>query len=450
MNNLDWGSLSFGYMKTDYNVRCYYRDGKWGEIEVCSDEYLNLHMAATCLHYGQEAFEGLKAYRCPDGKVRIFRVDENAARLQSTCRGIMMPEVSTELFTEMVKKVVRLNQEWIPTYESGATLYIRPLLIGTSAQVGVHPAKEYCFLIFVTPVGPYFKGGFAANPYVIIRDYDRSAPLGTGKYKVGGNYAASLFANNLAHEKGYACEFYLDAKEKKYMDECGAANFFGIKNNTYITPKSSSILPSITNKSLMQVAEDLGMKVERRPIPEEELETFEEAGACGTAAVISPISYIDDLDTGKRYSFGEKPGPMSKKLFDTLRGIQYGEIEDKHGWTTVVIEYHYESITATWLSRGHQTGLQSHSGFQGPQPPLRVLVVDADCDDCQLDIHLFHQRSPDWRHHRHHRHVLRSGCYCASSAGCRQECRVGVHQLCVRHCDVYHGCHISHHEQTDG
>ena len=295
-------------------------------------------MAATCLHYGQEAFEGLKAYRCPDGKVRIFRVDENAKRLQSTCRGIMMPEVSTELFTEMVKKVVRLNQEWIPTYESGATLYIRPLLIGTSAQVGVHPAKEYCFLIFVTPVGPYFKGGFSSNPYVIVREYDRSAPLGTGKYKVGGNYAASLFANNLAHEKGYACEFYLDAKEKKYIDECGAANFFGIKNNTYITPESTSILPSITNKSLMQVAEDLGMKVERRPIPEEELETFEEAGACGTAAVISPISYIDDLDTGKRYSFGEKPGPQSKRLFDTLRGIQYGEIEDKHGWTTVVIE----------------------------------------------------------------------------------------------------------------
>ena len=295
-------------------------------------------MAATCLHYGQEAFEGLKAYRCPDGKVRIFRVDENAKRLQSTCRGIMMPEVSTELFTEMVKKVVRLNQEWIPTYESGATLYIRPLLIGTSAQVGAHPSKEYCFLIFVTPVGPYFKGGFSSNPYVIVRDYDRSAPLGTGKYKVGGNYAASLFANNLAHEKGYACEFYLDAKEKKYIDECGAANFFGIKNNTYITPESTSILPSITNKSLMQVAEDLGMKVERRPIPEEELETFEEAGACGTAAVISPISYIDDLDTGKRYSFGEKPGPQSKKLFDTLRGIQYGEIEDKHGWTTVVIE----------------------------------------------------------------------------------------------------------------
>ena len=166
MKNLDWGNLSFGYMKTDYNVRCYYRDGKWGEIEVCSDEYLKLHMAATCLHYGQEAFEGLKAYRCPDGKVRVFRVKDNAERLQSTCRGIMMPEVPTALFEEMVKKVVRLNQEWIPTYESGATLYIRPLLIGTSAQVGVHPAKEYCFLIFVTPVGPYFKGGFSSNPYV--------------------------------------------------------------------------------------------------------------------------------------------------------------------------------------------------------------------------------------------------------------------------------------------
>ena len=338
MKDLDWGNLTFGYRKTDYNVRCYYHDGKWGEIEVCSEEYINLHMAATCLHYGQEAFEGMKAYRCPDGKVRVFRVKDNAERLQSTCDGIVMPKVPTEMFEEMVKKVVRLNQDYIPTYESGATLYIRPLLIGITPQVGVHPAKDYLFLIFTTRVGPYFKGGFSTNPYVIIRDFDRSAPLGTGIYKVGGNYAASLRANSIAHEKGYACEFYLDAKEKKYMDECGAANFFGIKNNTYVTPKSTSILPSITNKSLMQLAEDLGMKVERRQIPEDELDTFEEAGACGTAAVISPISYIDDLDTGKRYNFGEKPGPVSKHLYETLRGIQYGTIEDKHGWTTVVIE----------------------------------------------------------------------------------------------------------------
>lgn len=338
MKDIDWKSLTFGYLRTDYNVRCYYRDGKWGEVEVCSDEYLKLHMAATCLHYGQEAFEGLKAYRCPDGKVRIFRAEENAARLQSTARGIVMPEVPTELFVDMVKKVVRLNQEYIPPYESGATLYLRPLLFGITAGVGVRPATEYCFLIFATPVGPYFKGGFSSNPYVIVRDVDRAAPLGTGMFKVGGNYAASLRANKMAHEKGYASEFYLDAKEKKYVDECGAANFFGIKNNTYVTPKSTSILPSITNKSLMQIAEDLGMKVERRPIAEDELDSFEEAGACGTAAVISPISHLDDLETGKVYNFGDQPGPWSTKLYETLRGIQYGTIEDKHGWTTVVIE----------------------------------------------------------------------------------------------------------------
>lgn len=338
MKEIDWSNLSFGYMKTDYNVRCCYRDGKWGEIEVSSSETINLHMAATSLHYGQEAFEGLKAYRCKDGKIRIFRVEANAERLQSTCRGILMPELPTELFCEMVKKVVKLNERFIPPYESGASLYIRPLLIGTSAQVGVHPATEYLFLIFVTPVGPYFKGGFATNPYVIIREFDRSAPLGTGVYKVGGNYAASLRANKMAHDLGYSCEFYLDAKEKKYIDECGAANFFGIKDNTYITPKSTSILPSITNKSLMQLAEDMGMKVERRPVPEEELSTFEEAGACGTAAVISPIQRIDDLENKKSYVISKdgRPGPISTKLYNKLRGIQYGDEPDTHGWVTVL------------------------------------------------------------------------------------------------------------------
>ena len=338
MKEMDWSNLSFGYMKTDYNVRCCYRDGNWGEIEVSSSETINLHMAATCLHYGQEAFEGLKAYRCKDGKIRIFRMEANAERLQSTCRGILMPELPTELFCEMVKKVVKLNERFIPPYESGASLYIRPLLIGTSAQVGVHPATEYMFLIFVTPVGPYFKGGFATNPYVIIREFDRSAPLGTGIYKVGGNYAASLRANKMAHDLGYSCEFYLDAKEKKYIDECGAANFFGIKDNTYITPKSTSILPSITNKSLMQLAEDMDMKVERRPVPEEELSTFEEAGACGTAAVISPIERIDDLENKKSYVISKdgKPGPVCTKLYNKLRGIQYGDEPDKYGWVTVL------------------------------------------------------------------------------------------------------------------
>lgn len=340
MKEVDWSNLSFGYIQTDYNVRCYYRNGAWGEIEVCSEETINLHMASTCLHYGQEAFEGLKAYRCPDGKVRVFRMDENAARLQSTCQGILMPEMPTKRFEEMVEKVVRLNERFVPPYESGATLYIRPLLIGVGAQVGVHPADEYLFVIFVTPVGPYFKGGFAANPYVIIRDFDRSAPLGTGIYKIGGNYAASLRANKMAHDLGYSCEFYLDAKEKKYIDECGAANFFGIKNNTYITPKSTSILPSITNKSLMQLAQDLGMKVECRQIPEEELATFEEAGACGTAAVISPIERIDDLENKKSYVISKdgKPGPVCTSLYNKLRNIQYGIEPDMHGWTKVVVD----------------------------------------------------------------------------------------------------------------
>lgn len=338
MENIDWANLKFGYMPTDYNVRCYYRNGKWGEIEVSSSDIINIHMAATALHYGQEAFEGMKAFRCPDGKVRAFRIKDNAERLQSTCRGILMPELPTELFEDMVKKVVKLNERFVPPYESGASLYIRPLLIGTGAQVGVHPADEYLFMIFVSPVGPYFKGGFATNNYVIIREYDRAAPLGTGRYKVGGNYAASLAANKMAHDAGYASEFYLDAKEKKYIDECGAANFFGIKDGKYITPKSSSILPSITNRSLQQLAKDLGMEVEVRPIPEEELSTFEEAGACGTAAVISPIRKIDDLENHKSYVISKdgKPGPWSEKLYTHLRAIQYGTEPDVHGWTTVI------------------------------------------------------------------------------------------------------------------
>lgn len=335
---LDWSNLKFGYHKTDYNVRCYYRDGKWGELEVSSSEYIPMHMAATCLHYGQECFEGLKAYRGKDGKIRVFRVEENAKRMQSTCRGTLMAELPVEKFKEAVLKVVKLNERFIPPYESGATLYVRPLLIGTGAQVGVHPANEYLFIVFVTPVGPYFKGGFATTPYVVIREYDRAAPLGTGCFKVGGNYAASLRANKKAHDLGYSCEFYLDSKEKKYIDEAGAANFFGIKNNTYITPKSTSILPSITNMSLIQLAEDMGLKVERRSIPIEELETFEEAGACGTAAVIAPIEKIDDIETGKSYVLCKdgKPGPICTKLYHHLRGIQYGDEPDIHNWVTIV------------------------------------------------------------------------------------------------------------------
>lgn len=337
-NSIDWGNLGFGYMKADYNVRCYYRDGKWGEIEVSSEETIHIHMASTCLHYGQEAFEGMKAFRGKDGKIRVFRMDENAKRLQHTSDGIMLAKLPIEKFEEAVRKVIKLNERFVPPYESGCSLYIRPLLIGISPRIGVGPSSEYLFLIFVQPVGPYFKDGFKATPVVILRQYDRAAPLGTGTYKVGGNYAASLVPGDLGHKMGYSAVLYLDAKQKKFVDECGPANFFGIKDNTYVTPKSTSILPSITNMSLQQLAEDMGMKVERRQIPEEELATFEEAAECGTAAVVSPISKIDDIDLNKSYEYCKdgKPGPVCTALYHKLRAIQYGDEPDTHGWVSII------------------------------------------------------------------------------------------------------------------
>lgn len=337
MENMDWGKLPFGYFKTDYNIRCYYRDGKWGELEVSSSEYINIHMAATALHYGQEAFEGLKAFRGKDGKIRTFRMEENAKRLQNSAKGIMMAEVPTELFREAVEKVIKLNERFVPPYETGASLYLRPLLIGSGAQVGVKPADEYLFMIFVGPVGPYFKEGFKPVKMQISRDFDRAAPLGTGVYKVGGNYAASLVPGEIAHKQGYAASLFLDAREKKYIDEAGPANFFGIKNNTYVTPKSESILPSITNKSLMALAEDMGLTVERRPVPVEELATFEEAGACGTAAVISPICEIaDPQGPSYKYCANGEAGPVSTKLYERLRAIQYGDEDDKFNWVDII------------------------------------------------------------------------------------------------------------------
>ncbi len=338
MQDINWGKLPFGYFQTDYNVRSYYRDGKWGEIEVSSSTQINIHMAATCLHYGQEAFEGMKAYRGKDGKVRLFRWEENAKRMQRSADGILMARVPVELFHEMVVKAVKLNEKYVPPYGHGASLYIRPLLIGTGVQVGVNPAKEYLFMVFVGPVGPYFKEGFNPVTMQIVRDFDRAAPLGTGHIKVGGNYAGSLFASERAKKEGYASVLFLEAKEKKYIDEAGPANFFGIKGNTYITPKSPSILPSITNMSLMQIAEDMGMKVERRPVAVEELETFEEAGACGTAAIISPIGKIVERESGATYTFGDgkNAGPVSTKLYKKLQGLQYGDEPDPHGWVTIL------------------------------------------------------------------------------------------------------------------
>lgn len=335
---LDWGNLSFGYIPTDYNVRCYYKDGKWGEIEESTSESINIHMASTCLHYGQEIFEGLKAFRGKDGKVRIFRLEENAKRIITSAEGIKMQPIPVELFCDMVKRVVKLNERFVPPYGSGASLYIRPLEIGISAQVGVKPSSEYLFLVLVTPVGPYFKGGFKNTNICIMREFDRVAPKGTGRWKVGGNYAASLEAGEKAHELGYSAVLYLDPKEKKYIDECGPANFLAIKDGKYITPASESILPSITNMSLQQIAKDMGIEVECRQIPLEELETIQEAAACGTAAVASPIGEIHDLDLNKKYIISKngEPGPVVTALYNKLRGIQLGEEEDIHGWNTIV------------------------------------------------------------------------------------------------------------------
>ena len=336
--DIDWKNLSFGYLPTDYNVRCTYKDGKWGDIEVSTSETLNLHMAATCLHYGQEIFEGLKAFEGKDGKVRIFRLEENARRIRESAEGVLMAPIPEELFKEMVVKVVELNHRFVPPYGTGASLYIRPIELGISAQVGVKPAREYIFIIFVTPVGPYFKEGFKPTNICIMREFDRVAPKGTGRWKVGGNYAASLSAGEKAHELGYSAVLYLDPREKKFVDECGPANFFAIKEGKYITPASESILPSITNRSLMQLAKDMGIEVEERHIPVEELDEIQEAAACGTAAVASPVAEIHDLDNGKKYivSKNGEAGPVTTKLYERLRAIQLGDYPDLHSWNTVI------------------------------------------------------------------------------------------------------------------
>ena len=335
---IDWSSLGFGYYPTDYNVRCVFKDGKWGPITVTDDVNINMHMAATCLHYGQEAFEGLKAFRGEDGKIRVFRMDENAKRFIRSANGILMEPLPEEIFEEMVVKLIKANERFVPPYGSGAALYIRPLEIGMSPQVGVSPASEYLVIMFCTPVGPYFKQGFKPGKMCIMRDYDRVAPKGTGQYKIGGNYAASLEAGTLAAQKGYNAVLYLDPKDKKYLDECGPANFFAIKGDKYITPASDSILPSITNKSLQQLAIDMGLQVERRHILVEELAEVDEAAACGTAAVATPIGQIEDLDKGITYVIAKdgKPGKVTTALYERLRDIQMGRYEDKHGWNKVI------------------------------------------------------------------------------------------------------------------
>ena len=335
---MDWSNLPFGFHKTDYNIRCHFKNGEWGELEVSSSEYLDVHMAATALHYGQQAFEGMKAYRGKDGEIRIFRWEENYKRMQRSAHGILMEPVTKDVFKNAIIKAVKLNEKWLPPHGTGAALYIRPLLFGSGAEIGVKPAQEYTFIVFVTPVGPYFKEGFNPIKIAIVRDTDRTAPNGTGMYKVGGNYAASLQGIKETKEAGYAQPLYLDSKEKKYIDEIGAANFFGIKDNTYITPESNSILPSITNKSIIEMAPDMGLKVERRPVPVEELESFEEVGACGTAAIIAPIGEIKDIEMDKSYVYSKdgKPGPISTKIYNKLLSIQFGDEPDPYNWVEII------------------------------------------------------------------------------------------------------------------
>ena len=333
--DLDWENLGFNYRKLPFRYISYYKDGKWDEGQLTEDATLHISESSPALHYGQEAFEGLKAYRTKDGSIQLFRPDENAKRLQRTADRLLMPQVPVEKFVDACKKVVRANEEYVPPYGTGATLYLRPLLIGVGDIIGVHPADEYIFTIFAMPVGNYFKGGLAPTNFLIQDEYDRAAPHGTGHIKAGLNYAMSLHAIVTAHQEGYDENMYLDSATRTKVEETGGANFlFVTKDNTVVTPHSSTILPSITRRSLMYVAEHyLGLKVEERDVYFDEVKDFAECGLCGTAAVISPVGKI--VNHGEEICFPsgmEQMGPTIAKLRDTLTGIQMGRIEAPEGW----------------------------------------------------------------------------------------------------------------------
>ena len=331
--NLDWNNLGFSYIKTDYRYISYYKDGQWDNGALVEDNVLHISEASTALHYGQQAFEGLKAYRCQDGSINLFRPDQNAARFARSCTRLLMPEFPQERFVEAIKEVVRANAEWIPPYGTGGSLYIRPLMIGVGDTIGVTPAPEYIFTIFVMPVGAYFKGGLTPTSFV-VSDYDRAAPVGTGAAKVGGNYAASLLPGKEAKKRQFSDCIYLDPLTHTKIEEVGAANFFGItKDNQFITPYSPSILPSITKYSLLWLAEHrLGMSVKEADVYVDRLDEFAEAGACGTAAVISPIAGIQNGDDYHVFYSETEVGPVTRRLYDELVGIQYGDVESPEGW----------------------------------------------------------------------------------------------------------------------
>ncbi len=334
--NIDWSNLGFAYIKTDYRYVSRFKDGAWDDGALIGDEKIVLDESACVLQYAQTCFEGLKAYTTEDGKIVCFRPDLNAARMADSCRRMKMPVFPEEKFVDAVRKVVKANAAYVPPYGSGASLYLRPFMFGANNVIGVKPADEFEFRIFATPVGPYFKGG--VKPLTVrISDFDRAAPRGTGHIKAGLNYAMSLYAIVDAHEQGYDENVYLDSATRTHIEETGGANIiFVTKDGKVVTPKSDTILPSITRRSLLTVAKDyLGLEVEERPVALSELGDMAECGLCGTAAVISPVGKI--VDKAQEYCFGmDEMGPVTKKLYDTLRGIQMGTIEAPKGWIEVI------------------------------------------------------------------------------------------------------------------
>ncbi len=338
--DINWGELGFGYVKTDYRFVANFKDGKWDEGALITDENVVINEGAGVLQYAQTCFEGLKAYTTEDGKIVCFRPDLNAERMKDSCERLRMPVFPVEKFVEAVEKTVAANADFVPPYGSGATLYLRPFMFGSDAVIGVKPATEYQFRIFATPVGPYFKGG--VKPLTLrISDLDRAAPMGTGHIKAGLNYAMSLYNIVDAHDNGFDENMYTDSATHTFIEETGGANIIFItKDGKVVTSKSNTILPSITRRSLMAVAKDyLGLEVEERPVRVDELENFAECGLCGTAAVISPVGKV--YDHGKEICFPAgmtEMGPITKKLYDTLTGIQMGRLPAPEGWINVIKE----------------------------------------------------------------------------------------------------------------
>jgi branched-chain amino acid aminotransferase len=335
--HLDWKNLGFAYLPTRGHVQCDFVDGVWGKPYFKADPHINLHIAANALHYGQAIFEGLKAFRAVDGSVGIFRPERNAERMSLSAERLVMEAPSEELFIEACKLAVRENIDFVPPHGTGASLYLRPLLIGTEPTIGIKPSDTYSFLVMVTPVGPYYKSGFKPVEALVMLDYDRAAPKGTGRAKTAGNYAGSLLPGLLGKKKGFPIILFADPRENKYVDEFGTSNFIGITPaGEFKTPESSSILQSITNEALQVLATDMGLNVVRAPIALDDLSQFSEVGACGTAAVITPIHAVHHGETVFRFGEKDVAGATLTKLYKQLQGIQYGELPDTHGWLVKV------------------------------------------------------------------------------------------------------------------